>query len=209
MFHNGGEERWIVACNHTRAMLVTVLRINDGSLNGVDNMQFTIELNDTVVSMRNGANVTVAADKLTDEMVGNLLAYGIGQKVRDAASQASTQAKETGGDVKEIAQALMEQSVANIYDGKWSVRGEGTGVDTRTAVARSIVRRALKAKLGAKSKEFAKFSKLDPATQNEKLDANYQANAAIFDPAIDEEIARRAAAQEAKKGLAAEATFDI
>lgn len=172
-------------------------------------MKFTIELNDTVVAMRNGASVSVLADKLTTEMVSNLLAYGIGQKVRDSASQASTDAKATNGDVKLIAQDMMDKAVAAIYEGKWSVRGEGSGADTRTLVARSQMRKAMKEKFGSKSPEWAKFTGLSDADQIDKLDENIAANAEYINELVDEELARREAAEKSKKAAAKKVTFTL
>jgi hypothetical protein len=56
----------------------------------------TIELPDTLtVAMRNGASVDVTTADIS-ALGAELLTYGIGQKLRDSASAASTQAKETG-----------------------------------------------------------------------------------------------------------------
>lgn len=171
--------------------------------------KFSIELNDTVVSMRNGASVTVDASKLSPEMVAELLSYGIGQKVRDSASQASTVAKDTDGDVKAIAQGLMDDCIAAIYAGEWSRRGEGSGADPRTLVVRSIVRKAIKEKLGSKSADWAKFTGLSDSDQLAKLDETYESNKAIFDPAVDEEIARREKLAKEKSKAAKSITFTI
>jgi hypothetical protein len=61
---------------------------------------------------------------------------------------------------------------------------------------------AAKAKFGAKSPEWATFTGLSDDDKNAKLDGWYEANRAAFDPAIDEEMARRAAKRDAKAGLA-------
>ena len=170
--------------------------------------KFSIELNDTiVVAMRNGASVEVQTSKL-DSVIGELLAYGLGQKVRDSASQASTLAGEDG-DVKAIALGLMEACVSKLYAGDWSVRGEGTGTDPRVLVARSIVRKAIKEKFGSKSKDWAKFTGLSDKDQLAKLDETYEANKELFDPLVSEEMDRRAKASKAKASAAKSLTITL
>lgn len=96
-----------------------------------------------------------------------------------------------------------------LLNGTIGTRGTGDGADERTRVARSVVQAAAKAKFGAKSPEWATFTGLDDAERNAKLDAWYEANKAAFDPAIDEEMARRAAKREAKAGLAASVEMSL
>ena len=90
-----------------------------------------------------------------------------------------------------------------LLNGTIGTRSTGDGADERTRVARSVVHAAAKAKFGSKSPEWATFTGLDDDARNAKLDGWYEANRAAFDPAIDEEMARRAAKREAKAGLAA------
>lgn len=164
---------------------------------------FTIELPDHMtVAMRNGASVEFATADIS-ELGAELLAYGIGQKLRDAASAASTTAKETGEEVAAIAQGMLDKALASLKAGEWSHRGEGAGVDPRVAVARSIVRRAIKEKVGSKSPEWAKFTGLSDADQAAKLDETYAANEALFSPLVDAEVKRRADAAKAKSKAAA------
>lgn len=183
--------------------------------------KFTIELPDTfTVSMRNGASVEFATKGLTALGV-ELLTYGINQKVRDSASGASGEvaeaheitAKEATAnfpdEVRETAQRMMESTVAELLNGEWSMRGDGTGADPRTVVVRSVVRKYAKAKVGAKSPEWATFTGLSTADQNAKLDANYEANKEVFDPLVDEELARRAAAAKAKAKIASSITVNL
>lgn len=172
--------------------------------------KLSIELPESLtVAMRNGASVTVETAKLSG-VASELFAYGVGQKIRDAASTASKAAEAEGSKgVQAEAQAMMETAVAALIAGEWSQRGEGGGVDPRTAIARSIVRKAMKEKLGKNSPEWAKFTGLSDADQLAKLDENYAANADVFDPAIDAEIKRRADANKAKQKLASAASFNI
>lgn len=172
--------------------------------------KFSIELPDTfTVTQRNGASVTVSTVDVA-AMLPNLVEYGVNQKVRDAASGATKAAEAEGSKgVQAEAQAMMEASVAALVAGEWSHRGDGTGADPRQLIARSIVRKAIKEKVGSKSPAWATFTGLSDAEQLAKLDANYEANREVFDPAIDAEIKRRADANKAKAKLATSATFEL
>jgi len=114
-----------------------------------------------------------------------LLTYGIRQKLRDAASAASTQAKETNTEVAVVAQGMLDAAYKSLTSGEWSHRGDGSGVDPRTAIARSIVRKAIKEKVGSKSPQWATFTGLSDSDQLAKLDETYTSNSDVFDPAID------------------------
>lgn len=160
--------------------------------------KYTIELPDTfTVAMRNGASVTIETAKI-EPLLTDYLEYGVGQKHRDSASAASTVAKETGEDVTKVAQGMLDKSVESAYAGEWSHRGEGAGVDPRVAIARSIVRKAIKEKVGSKSPEWAKFTGLSDKDQLAKLDETFAANEALFNPLVEAEIKRRADANKAK-----------
>lgn len=164
--------------------------------------KLTIEMPDTMtVAMRNGASVTVNTSDLS-KVASELFAYGVGQKIRDAASGASKVAEETKEELSGVAQGMMETAMAALVAGEWSHRGEGTGTDPRTLVARSIVRKAIKEKVGSKSPEWAKFTGLADKDQLAKLDETYAANAELFDPLVDAEIKRRADAAKAKQSAA-------
>jgi hypothetical protein len=171
--------------------------------------KFVIEMPDTMtVAMRNGASVNVATADVS-ALGAELLAYGIGQKLRDAASAASTVAKETNAEVQAVAQGMLDAAYKSLTSGEWSHRGDGSGVDPRTLVARSIVRRAIKEKLGSKSPEWAKFTGLSDADQLAKLDETYSANAELFDPLVDAEIKRRADANKAKSKAASALSINL
>ena len=96
-----------------------------------------------------------------------------------------------------------------LLNGTIGTRGSGDGADERTRVARSVVMAAAKAKFGAKSPEWTAFTGLETDERNAKLDGWYDANKAAFDPAIDEEMARRAAKRDAKAGLAASVKIEM
>lgn len=165
--------------------------------------KLTIELPDTMtVAMRNGASVSIDTSALAG-VASELFAYGVGQKVRDAASGATKAAEAEGSQgVTAEAQAMMESAVAALVAGEWSHRGEGSSVDPRVAVARSIVRKAIKEKVGSKSPDWARFTGLSDKDQLAKLDETYAANAELFDPLVDAEIKRRKDAAKAKSTAA-------
>lgn len=171
--------------------------------------KLTIELPDTLtVAMRNGASVAIATDSLAG-LGAELFTYGVGQKVRDSASAASTVAKETSTEVNVVAQGMMDAAVAALVAGEWSHRGEGSGADPRTLVARSIVRRELKIKRGSKSPEWAKFTGLSDKDQLAKIDAVIEANGEALTPHIDAEIKRRADAAKAKAKIGASLNIEL
>jgi hypothetical protein len=137
---------------------------------------------------------------LSPEIVAALAIHGLHQKIADAASGATT---------ADEADAAMNKAADALLAGTWSSRGTGEGVDDFTRIARLIVRRAIKVKLGSKSPEWAAFTGLDDATQAEKLDANFAKNEAVFRPEVEAEIERRKAEAKARTGLAAKVAFDI
>ena len=171
--------------------------------------KITIDMPETLtVGMRNGASVEVAIADVSG-LAAELLSYGIGQKLRDAASGASGVAAETKEDLQTVAQGMLDKALASLRAGEWSHRGEGTGVDPRTAVARSIVRRAIKEKLGSKSPEWAKFTGLSDKDQLAKLDETYEANKEMFEPLVTAELKRRADANKAKSKAASGMAFKL
>lgn len=88
-----------------------------------------------------------------------------------------------------------------LLNGTMGVRGSGDGADYRTIVMRSVVGVTASAKFGPKSPEWLAFLELEDDERNAKLAAWYEANKETFDPAIDEEIERRAAKKAAKEAL--------
>lgn len=81
--------------------------------------------------------------------------------------------------------------------------GRGPGVSAEQTVARQLVRAALKAKYGAKSATWAKFTGLSDSEQAAKLDEVFDKNRAAFEPEVKAELARREAAAK-KRAKAAE-----
>lgn len=96
-----------------------------------------------------------------------------------------------------------------LLNGTIGTRSGGDGADERTRVARSVTMAAAKAKFGSKSPEWATFTGLSDDDKNAKLDGWYAANAAAFDPAIDEEMARRAAKRDANKALGSAIAIEL
>lgn len=96
-----------------------------------------------------------------------------------------------------------------LLNGTIGTRAAGDGADERTRVARSVTMAAAKAKFGAKSPEWATFTGLSDDDQAAKLDGWYAANAAAFDPAVDEEMARRAAKRASKATLAGSVAIEM
>lgn len=126
-------------------------------------------------------------------IVMDLALHGLKQKIADAASGATTEVE---------ASAAMAKAAKAILAGEWSSRGEGSGVDERTRVQRMIARIALKAKVGAKSAEWATFTGLSDAEQAAKLDAIYAKNSAKLLPAVDSKLALLAQERADKAALA-------
>jgi hypothetical protein len=170
-------------------------------INKESNMsKFSIELPATlVVAMRNGASVTVNTADI-QAVATELFIYGVNQKLRDSASGATKAAEAEGSQgVQAEAQAMMDSALAALVAGEWSMRGEGGGgTDPRVLIGRSLVRKAIKDKVGAKSPAWAKFTGLSDAEQLAKLDENLAANEELFAPLIDAELKRRADAAKAK-----------
>lgn len=96
-----------------------------------------------------------------------------------------------------------------LLNGTIGTRAAGDGADERTRVARSVTMAAAKAKFGAKSPAWATFTGLSDEDQAAKLDGWYEANRAAFDPAVDEEMARRAAKRASKATLAGSVAIEM
>lgn len=156
----------------------------------------------------NIGNVTFAVPKgkyvlngteLPEASVAHLMTFAL-QTLQDAYAGAKSTDEALGA---------FNGKLDKLLNGTIGTRGTGDGADERTRVARSVVQQAAKAKFGAKSPEWATFTGLDTADQNEKLDAWYEANKDAFDPAIDEEMARRAARRDAKAALAGAVAIEM
>jgi len=173
--------------------------------------KFTFELPESyVVSMRNGASVNVDTAKLVEAVGAEVFGYGVGQVLRDSASGASKAAEAEGSPgVQAEAQAMMDNKLAGLLAGNWTVRGEGGTTDPRVLVARSVTRSAMKNVFGKDSSEWAAFTGLSDADQLAKLDEQFAANESALSPAVDAELARRKAAKAAKANIAKAVTFKL
>lgn len=142
---------------------------------------------------------TLNGTELPDASVAHLMTFAL-QTLQDAYAGAKNLAEATGA---------FNGKLDKLLNGTIGTRSSGDGADERTRVARSVTMSAAKAKFGAKSPEWATFTGLDDDAKNAKLDGWYAANAEAFDPAIDEELARRNARREAKTGLAATVAIEM
>jgi len=143
---------------------------------------------------------TLNGKALPANSVEHLLTFAL-QTLQDAYAGAKDAAE---------AEGAFNGKLDKILEGTLGTRsGGGSGVDERTRVARSIVRKAFKAKVGGKSPEWATFTGLDDTAQNEKLDAWFAANEETFTPAVDAEMKARAKAAKDKASLAGAVTFGL
>ena len=152
--------------------------------------------------------VTLVADKgkftlngteLPDASVQHLLTFAL-QTLQDAYA---------GAKDADEAQGAFNGKLDKLLGGTIGTRAVGGGVSEEVAVARSIVRAAVKAKFGSKSPEWATFTGLADDEQNAKLDDWFAANEAAFRPAVDAKLAERRADRERKAGLAGAVDFSL
>ena len=136
---------------------------------------------------------------LPDASVAHLMTFAL-QTLQDAYAGAKSTDEATGA---------FNGKLDKLLNGTIGTRGSGDGADERTRVARSVVHAAAKAKFGAKSAEWKTFTGLDDDARNAKLDAWFAANEAAFTPAVDEEMARRAAKRDAKASLAGSVEIEM
>jgi len=168
-----------------------------------------IELPKTYDVTSREQTVVVELAKLSPEIVHELVLHGLTQKIADAASGAKKIAEETKESVEKVTMALMQKALDGLYAGEWMRKREGGAADERTLIARSIARRIAKAKFGAKSPEWAKFTGLEPAAQIAKLDEWVAKLGDAIAKDIDAEIARREEMAKAKKSLATRVNFEL
>lgn len=131
------------------------------------------------------AVINVDWAKLPANAQEKIIAYGVQRVFNDMVG-----GKERFPTVKEKV-AHVEHMLARFYAGDIG-RAASAGVSNETAIGRAIVRQSLKAKYGAKSPEWAKFTGLSDDDQNAKLDTLLEKNRAKLQPAIDAEVKRRA-----------------
>lgn len=142
---------------------------------------------------------TLNGQELPESSVAHLMGFAL-QTLQDAYAGAKSTDEALGA---------FNGKLDKLLNGTIGTRGSGDGVDERTRVARSVVMSAAKAKFGAKSPEWATFTGLDDGDKNAKLDSWYDANKDAFDPAIDEEMARRAARRDSKTALGASVAIEM
>ncbi len=111
--------------------------------------------------------------------------------------------------------ATVEQKVAHVKEKIAAFlagdvgRAAASGVSTEVAIARQEARRLVKAKLGAKSPEWAAFTGLEDAEQEAKLDAVVEKNKEHFDKFVAAEMKARAEAAAKRAKAAGELTLDL
>lgn len=142
---------------------------------------------------------TLNGHELPEASVAHLMVFAL-QTLQDAYA---------GAKSTDEAQGAFNGKLDKLLNGTIGTRGSGDGADERTRVARAIVRSAVKAKFGAKSPEWAKFTGLSDDEQNAKLDEWFAANEAAFGPAVDEKLAELAAARAKKAELAKAVDFTM
>lgn len=146
------------------------------------------------------AKVTIDGKELPETSVEYLLHFAL-QSLQDAYAGAKNPTE---------AAAAFDKKLKALCEGTIGVRtGGNAGVTEEVAVQRSITRTMFKAKAGAKSEAWAKFTGLTDAEQGEKLDAWYTANEAALAPAVKEELARREKARKAKALLGNSVSFEL
>jgi hypothetical protein len=154
----------------------------------------------TVGKAKVEAFITVDLSKLTSDMMEKLALHGLKQKIADAASASKT---------KDDALGLMAKARDALYNGEWSSRVASEGVDASVRIGRAIVRGLLKAKMGAKSPEWAKFTGMSDADQNAALDKVFAKNEEKLAPQVEAKIAAEAAERKRKAQLTSSLDFDI
>jgi hypothetical protein len=141
----------------------------------------------------------INGNELPDTSVAHLMTFAL-QTLQDAYAGAKSTDEALGA---------FNGKLDKLLNGTIGTRGTGDGADERTRVARSIMHGLAKAKFGAKSPEWAAFTGLADDEQAAKLDAMVATNQAALDPAIDEEMARRAARRDAKAALGGSVTINL
>lgn len=138
-----------------------------------------------------GGKYILNGKELPAQSVEHLLTFAL-QTLQDAYA---------GADNADEAIGAFNGKLDRLIAGTLGTRSGGGGVDEFTTVMRQVVRGAVKAKLGAKSPEWAEFTGLSDADQNERLAAIYAKNEAKMKPVVDAKVAERAAERERKASL--------
>lgn len=134
-------------------------------------------------------------NKLPEAAKEKIIAYGVQRIFNDMVGGAER------FPTVEKKVAHVKEQIERFYAGDIG-RKAASGVSTETAIARAEARRLVKAKLGAKSPEWAAFTGLEDEEQNAKLDAVVAKNEAHFAAFVKAEMKARAeaAAKRAKAG---------
>lgn len=146
--------------------------------------------------------VPVPFEKFPAHVQEKIIAYGCQRIFNDmvgGAERFPTVEKKVA-HVKEKIEAFLKGDVG---------RAAASGVSTETAIARAEARRLVKAKLGAKSPEWAAFTGLEDEEQAEKLDAVVAKNEEHFKKFVAAEMKARAEAAEKRARAAGELTLDL
>ncbi len=141
----------------------------------------------------------VPFDKFPPHVQEKIIAYGCQRIFNDmvGGSERFPTVEKKVAHVKEKIEEFLKGNVG---------RAAASGVSTEVAIARQEARRLVKAKLGAKSPEWAAFTGLEDDEQDAKLDAVVEKNRAHFDKFVAAEMKARAerAEKRAKADLALE-----
>lgn len=113
-----------------------------------------------------------------------------------------------GAKTADEAKADFIKKYDKLIAGTLGLRG-GDGADAFTIEARSLTRAVVKASMGVKSPEWAKFTGLDDKAQLAKLDEWFAENEAEWTPKVNERLAAKAKAAADKQGLAKKVTFKL
>jgi hypothetical protein len=141
-------------------------------------------------------------EKLPEAAREKIIAYGVQRIFNDMVGGAER------FPTVEKKVAHVKEQIERFYAGDIG-RKASAGVSTETAIARQEARRLVKAKLGAKSPEWAAFTGLEDDEQNAKLDAVVAKNQAHFDKFVAAEIAARKKAAEMRAKAGGELTLDL
>lgn len=172
-------------------------------------MNITIELPNTFNATSRGQAVNIDMAKLSPTIIAQLALHGLQQKVADAASGAKAVAEETGTGIEAVTLAMMVKAVDSLVAGEWTTRVAGEGVSELTRVQRSVMKVKVKAKYGAKSAEWAKFTGLSDGEQNAELDRWFAKNVEKLADDVAAEMKRREDARKAKAKLATSVAIDL
>ena len=134
------------------------------------------------VTRRNGASVEINVEALSAEMVANLFAYGLRQKVNDSASGAKDKAE---------SESMMQACVENLLAGTWAMRSAAAESDPLEKFRIAIVREILAKPQNSKLKEsYDAIDSSDQKTRREFLLSIASKNADAIDPVAQARLGR-------------------